>query len=82
MNDDCSFRCGGIKDLRGKVSRKAIAGFPCIFVYICLLIYIIVCNISISLTKYYLLTNLLYVGGGLLGLSIFEWFKYDKYKKN
>lgn len=68
-----------LRDANGKLSRKAIAGYPCIFVYIHLLLRMIDDKIIVTDTQYSLMVHLLYVGGGLLGLSIFEFI--NKFKK-
>ena len=56
------------------LSSKRIFGGLCIFLYICLLIGSFI-GLQISITQQSLMDNLLYVGGGLLGVGVLE--KYD-----
>lgn len=82
---DTQSRCdifGFLKDINGKFSRKAIAGFSCIFTYIYLILHIIENKIILTRFQQHSMDQLLYVGGGLLGLSVFELYKLDYDKKH
>ena len=62
------------------VSSKRITGTFCIAVYIGVLIGTFI-GLSLTEDQVDLLTNLLYVGGGLLGVGTFEKYNHRNYNR-
>ena len=64
-----------LQDSQGKQSLKRHAGIAILSIWLLLSIYLILRSADFSPNKIMVLNNLGYVGGGLIGLGVFEKLK-------